>query len=182
MKLKLYVCLVVLAMIVGGVWAGTLALGHVAGRASVLDRLETVLASVRETGRGVKQDFKEAVKWLRKSAEQGNATGQFNLGVMYANGRGVPQDFKEAVKWYRKAVEQGNVAAQYNLGLMYANGRGVKRDYVAAYVWWNLAAENGLVDAKIDKPIIAKLMTAEQIAKAQELSREMLKKNPKLLK
>ncbi|NKI58989.1 adenylate/guanylate cyclase domain-containing protein [Labrenzia sp. PO1] len=47
MKLKLYVCLVVLAMIVGAVWAGSLALGHVAGRASVLDRLETVLLDLR---------------------------------------------------------------------------------------------------------------------------------------
>ena len=28
----------------------------------------------------------------RRAAEQGDASGQFNLGVMYENGRGVAQD------------------------------------------------------------------------------------------
>ncbi|GAB2185861.1 CHASE2 domain-containing protein [Roseibium sp. LAB1] len=47
MKLKLYVGLVILAMLGGVLWAGSLALNHVAGRASVLDRLETVLLDLR---------------------------------------------------------------------------------------------------------------------------------------
>ena len=29
---------------------------------------------------------------VRQAAEQGDATAQFNLGVMYAKGEGVPQD------------------------------------------------------------------------------------------
>jgi TPR repeat protein len=32
----------------------------------------------------------------KKSAEQGNVKGQFNLGWMYNNGLGVTQDYKEA--------------------------------------------------------------------------------------
>ena len=40
-------------------------------------------------GRGVAQDDGEAVTWFRRAAEQGNASGQFNLGLMYENGRGV---------------------------------------------------------------------------------------------
>jgi hypothetical protein len=36
--------------------------------------------------------------------------------------------------------------------------------------------------AKEEKPKIAKHMTPEDISKAQALSKEMLKKNPKLLK
>jgi TPR repeat protein len=33
----------------------------------------------------------DAVKWVRKAADQGNANAQNSLGVMYANGHGVPQ-------------------------------------------------------------------------------------------
>ena len=54
--------------------------------------------SLREW-QGAPQDYKEALKWYMKSAEQGNAAGQNNLGLMYGHGKGVPQDHKEAVKW-----------------------------------------------------------------------------------
>ena len=40
-------------------------------------------------GGGLPQDDGEAVKWIRKAAEQGNALGQNALGVMYQKGRGV---------------------------------------------------------------------------------------------
>ena len=132
----------------------------------------------QDKGKPLPKDFKS----LKALAEKGDARAQNELGFMYANGKGVPQDFKEAVAWFRKVALQGDAKAQNNLGVMYYKGQGVLEDYVAAYAWWNLAAENGNAIAKKNKPIIAKEMTAEQIAKAQELSREMLKKNPKLLK
>ena len=75
----------------------------------------------------MKQDLAQAVQWYRKSAEQGYAPAQSDLGVMYANGRGVSQDEQQAVRWYGKAAEQGDGIAQNNLGLMYAEGRGVAR-------------------------------------------------------
>ena len=59
-------------------------------------------------GHGVALDYKEAVKWYRKAADQGNAYGQCQLGHCYRDGEGVAQDYKEAVKWYRWAAEQGN--------------------------------------------------------------------------
>ena len=34
-------------------------------------------------GDGVEQDYAEALKWYMKSAEQGNAKAQNNLGIMY---------------------------------------------------------------------------------------------------
>ncbi len=45
-----------------------------------------------DNGRGVPQDYQEALKWYRLAAEQGNAIAQYNLGFMYDNGEGVPQD------------------------------------------------------------------------------------------
>ena len=41
-----------------------------------------------ETGKGVAKNMAEAVKWYEKSASQGNATAQYNLGLCYFHGRG----------------------------------------------------------------------------------------------
>ena len=65
-----------------------------------------------EFGNGVEQDYEEAVKWYRKSAEQGNSRGQYNLGYMYEFGKGVTKDYEEAIKWYRKAAEQNYTEAK----------------------------------------------------------------------
>jgi uncharacterized protein len=48
-----------------------------------------------ENGWGVSKDDKEAAKWYRLAAAQGNAIAQNNLGTMYRDGHGVPQDAKE---------------------------------------------------------------------------------------
>ena len=61
-----------------------------------------------KAGRGVPQNFIEAVAWFRKAAEQGHADAQTTLGQMYDNGDGVLQDSVEAVAWYRRAAEQRN--------------------------------------------------------------------------
>jgi hypothetical protein len=42
---------------------------------------------------------------LRARAEEGVASAQFNLELMYTTGRGVPQDDAEAVRWYRLAAD-----------------------------------------------------------------------------
>ncbi|SVB90616.1 uncharacterized protein METZ01_LOCUS243470, partial [marine metagenome] len=91
-------------------------------------------------------------------------------------------DDKEALKWFQKAADQGATEAQALLGALYAEGKGVMEDNVTAYAWVNIAAVNGLANGKKFKDLIAKKMTAEQITKAEALSKEMIKKNPKLLK
>ena len=63
-------------------------------------------------GRGVPQDYAQAMKWFRLAADQGYAMAQYNLGTMYAKGQGVPQDDAQAVKWYRLAADQGDAETQ----------------------------------------------------------------------
>jgi TPR repeat protein len=99
-------------------------------------------------GRGVPQNYTEAVKWYRLAAEQGNAWAQLGLGGMYDDGKGVRQDYREAVKWYGLAAAQGNVAAQSNLGAMYVGGEGVPRNYTEAAKWYRLAAAQGFSPAQ----------------------------------
>ena len=55
-------------------------------------------------------------------------------------------------------------------------------DAVAAYAWYNIAAANRDEEAKENKGIVAKKMTPDQIAKAEVLVKEMIAKNPKLIK
>ena len=82
----------------------------------------------------------------------------------------MPEDDAEAVRWYRMAAEQGFALAQSSLGAMYANGEGVPENYVLAYAWLNLAAAQGHEGAVSRKAEVEGLMTAAQIAEAQELS------------
>ena len=92
------------------------------------------------------ENYTEAFKYCKKSAEEGILGAQFDLASMYHNGEGVKQDYFKAVEWYQKAAEQGNAYAQFNLGVMYDNGLGVKQDYFKAVEWNQKAAEQG--DAK----------------------------------
>jgi len=88
-------------------------------------------------------DYATALRLWRPLADQGNASAQISLGLMYDNGHGVPQDYAEAVKWYRKAADRGNAAAQFTLGTMYDNGHGVPQDYVEAVKWYRKAVGQG---------------------------------------
>ncbi len=119
---------------------------------------------------------------LRRDAEQGDASAQFNLGLTYDNGIGVPQDHAEAAKWTRRAAEQGHAMAQFNLGVMYANGEGVSQDYVAAHLFLNLAGAKGNEkvneDARKARNRLAAKMTAVQVAEAQRRAREWKPKTP----
>ena len=124
---------------------------------------------------------KEKFEEIKAKAEKGDAAAQNNLGTMYRKGKGVLEDYKEAVKWYRKAAEQGHDVAQNNLGVMYGFGVGVLQDYVSSYAWANIAGANGADVKKFKSEILEKKMTPEQIAEGQKLTKEMVKKNPKLL-
>jgi hypothetical protein len=77
------------------------------------------------------------------SAEQGDATAQYNLAVMYDAGRGVLQDYVLAHKWY-------NLAASH-------------------YATWE--ADIGASAAR-NRDRLTTRMTSAQIAEAQKMARE----------
>eukprot|EP00729_Bicosta_minor_P022703 gene22703-biopygen29461 len=62
-------------------------------------------------GEGVEQDYVEAAKWYRVSAEAGFALAQSSLGGMYGIGIGVEQDSSKALKWVQLAAAQGSTDA-----------------------------------------------------------------------
>jgi hypothetical protein len=104
--------------------------------------------SKTSSGQVLDNDPELAAGWFFRSAEQGYADAQFNLGLMYINGEGVPQDIPHAVELFQKAAEQGHVDAQNNLGAMYFTGEGVTRDEKKAIEWFEKAAAQGNEDAR----------------------------------
>jgi hypothetical protein len=93
-------------------------------------------------------DYSTAIQEWTPLAEAGDASAQFNLGVIYDFGYGVLQGYAEAVRWYRLAADQGDAMAQYNLGNMYKNGQGVLQDYAEAVRLYRLAADQGDASAQ----------------------------------
>ena len=63
-------------------------------------------------GEGISEDDAEALKWYRKSANQGFAKAQVNLGMTYDNGEGIPENDVKAYSWWSVAKAQGHKKAR----------------------------------------------------------------------
>jgi hypothetical protein len=139
--------------------------------------IEDLIGDAYYYGHWVTRDYAAAAHWYRRAAASGNALAQSTLGDMYYYGRDVPQDFAAAAAWWRLAADQGVALAQLNLSVLYANGDGVEQDYVKSHMYANLAAaqlppgDDHAIASK-NRDIIAKAMTAAQLAEAQRLARE----------
>lgn len=99
----------------------------------------------------IPQNYKEAVKWFKLSADQGNTFAQGYMGDCYYKGLGVEKNYSEAVKWYRKAATDAEFpigSAMRQLSICYRYGRGVPQDEAIANEWSKKAAEKGNDDAK----------------------------------
>ncbi|MBL8337483.1 MAG: tetratricopeptide repeat protein [Rhodoferax sp.] len=117
-------------------------------------------------------DYAAAMQVYRDLAAQGVAPAQFNLGVMHDFGQGVERDPVAAVRWYRAAAVQGHAGAQFNLGGMYFEGAGVPQDNLRAYLWFTLAAIAGAPGATRNRTSISRLLSPDDLARAQQLARE----------
>ena len=106
------------------------------------------LGQVYYYGKGVAQDYAEALRWYRKAADQGDAEAQYAVGYSYSHGQGVPQDYPEALRWYHQAAAQNYARAQAGLATMYYYGKGVPQDYSEAVRWYRKAADQGDVWAE----------------------------------
>ena len=126
-------------------------------------------------GKGVPKDYKAAFKWFKLAAEGGDLDAHKSLGQMYFDGMGVPQDHQMALKWYKRPAERGHADAQIALGGTYA----AIEDYIAAYMWNEIAATNKQKNSGQMRNLIESKMTPDQIAEAQKLVRECVRKKYK---
>ena len=131
---------------------------------------ETFAAGVQAFDGG---DYATAFENWHRLAAAGDAEAQTAIAGMYRRGEGRRVDLAESAAWYRRAAEQGDAVAQMNLGEMYRRGQGVKRDNIRAYAWFTLAATQGSTWAAGELKKLTRIMTADEIARAAGLLREL---------
>ena len=108
------------------------------------------LGDLYRCGAWVKQDYKEAIRYYKLSAEQGDTDGLFSLGISYRDGEGVEKNYNEAFKYLKLAADKGDMDSQAEIGQMYLNKDYGAQDYNEAFKYLKLAADQGDEDSIID--------------------------------
>jgi uncharacterized protein len=92
-------------------------------------------------GTGVKQDKKEALRWLKKRKD--NYLDFSIIASSFAGGTDVEKDSAKAMEWLETAADLGYPMAYFALGNHYKNGDWVRRDLGQAVAWKIKAARAG---------------------------------------
>ena len=111
------------------------------------------------------RDYKEALQWWSRSAEQGNPQAIGNMGLCYETGHGVPADSLKASELYLASIHKGNktllaiqeeqarkgsVFSDMLLATCWQKGIGVTRDQAKAVPYLEAAASKNCVKAQRD--------------------------------
>ena len=130
-----------------------------------------------ESGKGVGQNFTEALRWFLKSANQGNSDAQNKLGQIYEEGEGVPRNVAQAARWYRAACENrpdhgGAGQGCNNLGILYLDAADVRENRVAAYKYFKLSGNTQ------DLAYVMSKMSSSEVADAEDETEKWLQAHP----
>jgi hypothetical protein len=82
---------------------------------------------------------KATLKKNLQLAQDGDAEGQFQMGMACDSGDGVEKDTAKALDWYRKAAAQGNGSAMIQIAHHYQAGSGVEKNIAMAKEWFQKA-------------------------------------------
>ncbi len=105
-------------------------------------------------GKGMKQDFQQAIVWYSRASQKGFVPAQYRLATLYERGLGTPADVTRAKVWYRRAADQGNVKSMHNLAVLAAGPQQAEPDYATALRWFTEAAERGLADSQFNLGVL----------------------------
>ena len=95
-------------------------------------------------GEGVDKNFKEALRYFQRAANEGYAEAMNSIALIYdQGGYGVAQDEQVAFQWFKKSAEAGYPNGMSNLSLCYLWGSGVHKKLSLAEHWMKKAAEAG---------------------------------------
>lgn len=92
-------------------------------------------ASIIESGLVKVDDFQSTFLWYKKSAENGYAPAQYEVGLKYLYGDDIEQNRYEALIWLEKAAYQGYKEALQKVISLYTVGRLVKKNLNRAKYW-----------------------------------------------
>jgi TPR repeat protein len=113
---------------------------------------QVVLAGKYAEGRGVPQNYPEAVRLLEQAAfHEGEwmkanpfvQRARMTLGDMYQTGKGAAKSPETAVKCYRLSADDGYADAEFKMGEAYVKGLGVPQSDSEGANYYRSAAEQG---------------------------------------
>lgn len=99
-------------------------------------------------GEGLKQDNKQALRWLTLAANNQNRYAQSILGFSFFYGVGGVTNKTDGVRWLKMAVAQDEPFAMFYLGLVYIDENNDPEDDEEGLHWLQKAAETGLAKAQ----------------------------------
>ena len=85
--------------------------------------------------------------------------------------------YNEAYDGFDDLAQKGSPVCQYFLGVMCLRGCGALQDFVMAHFWFNLAASRGHRKARNHLEKLTNTMSPEQVAEAQRMARDWVKKS-----
>lgn len=97
---------------------------------------------------------------IRYDADRGNASAQYQMGLIYEWGMGVYKDIRKAAHWYERASNGGNPWAQVALGALLLKGytdetgRAAPADPRRAYLLFSQAAQSGVLEGTANLALI----------------------------
>lgn len=98
---------------------------------------------------GGKVDAAEGLRWLRASAEQGNARGEEELAWQLYTGLNVARDPEQSTALLEKAATQGSLSAQVSFAGRLIHADGIPADEARARELLETAHAQGSVEAKV---------------------------------
>ena len=128
------------------------------------------------------EEYRLAIEWFHKSANQNCARAQCSLGFMIANYNNIDHKYdnryEEALKWFQRSVDLGNDEAIFQIGKMYDR---ILSDYDNALEWYIKSYKNGhkhainYIKALINNNIDIHISKYEENKKMKEEIKEMEK-------
>lgn len=149
------------------------------------------LSEIYERADGKPPNNAMAIHWLHKAAQHGEPFALTKLAGLFRYGNeGVPKNPQLAFKLNLRSAEAGERVGMQAVAAQYQFGQGVPQNYVRAHMWYNLLAAmpapkhsdgvlKDFLDASSDsfrqghedsRNKLARMMTVEQIAEAQDLA------------
>ncbi|ENU91287.1 hypothetical protein F971_03194 [Acinetobacter vivianii] len=96
---------------------------------------------------GYPKDYNQAKRWLEMASEQGDASAQNALGIIYLRGSGGDKNISKSEYYYRLAANKNHENAQLQLALILLNNK--KDGGVAeAKEWLERASRQGNTEAQ----------------------------------
>lgn len=118
------------------------------------------------------KNYKEAIKWTKRAAEEGMREAEFALGSYFDQGIGVEQNSKKALSYYELAASKKYGPAMINLAFMYSEGKGVERDLRHVYKWSLLASEQGMTRADSELEELERRLDDKSLGEASAMADE----------